>query len=157
MFWIIDGHNLIPFIPGISLSDLDDESKLIQWLLDHTHNQQDIVDVYFDKAPIGFPASKKFGRVTAHFVRTGKTADQAIIDRLRHLGKSARNVSVVSSDHQVQLNVRAQLARVVSSPEFVQKMTAAKQLEPDSEKTDFNISEDEVDKWMNLFDQDRAK
>ena len=29
MPYIIDGHNLIPKIPGIDLQDLDDEQKLI--------------------------------------------------------------------------------------------------------------------------------
>ncbi len=157
MFWIIDGHNLIPNIPGISLSDLDDESKLIQWLLDHTRTRQDVMDVYFDQAPIGYPASKKFGRVIAHFVRTGKTADQAIIDRLRLMGHSARNITVVSSDRQVQRNARAQQARVISSPEFVEKLITADKQEPETENMDSKISADEVEKWMKLFDQDPSK
>lgn len=155
MFWIIDGHNLIPNIPGISLSDLDDESKLIQWLLDHTRAHQDVMDVYFDQAPIGYPASKKFGRVTAHFIRTGKTADQAIIDRLQRLGHSARNITVVSSDRQVQQNARVRQAKVISSPEFIRKLMTADKLEPETENMESKISAEEVEKWMNLFDPDR--
>ncbi len=151
MFWIIDGHNLIPHVPGISLRDLDDESKLIQWLLDFARVEQDTIAVYFDQAPVGQPAVKKFGRVTAHFVRIGKTADQAIGERVQREGKSARNATVVSSDQQVQRNARALHAAIISSPEFVQKVIAASQKKSVTEKQEPNITTNEVEEWMSLF------
>ncbi|RPH75658.1 hypothetical protein EHM76_01140, partial [bacterium] len=151
MFWIIDGHNLIPHVPGISLRDLDDESKLIQWLLDFARIEQDTIAVYFDQAPVGQPSVKKFGRVTAHFVRIGKTADQAIGERVKREGKSARNATVVSSDQQVQRNARSLRAAILSSPEFVQRMIAASQKQSSTEKREPDIPSHEVEEWMNLF------
>lgn len=153
MFWIIDGHNLIPHVPSISLRDLDDESKLIEWLLNFARVEQDTIAVYFDQAPVGQPSIKKFGRVTAHFVRIGKTADQAIAERVQQEGKSAKNATVVSSDQQVQLNARALHAAVISSPEFVRLVIAASQKKSVTGKPEPNVSLNEVEEWMNLFNQ----
>ena len=95
MPYLIDGHNLIPKVAGLSLKAVDDEMQLIELL-------QEFCRIgasrwrYFDNSPPGQPGSGAFGPVTARFVREGRTADDAIAARLKRLGRSARNWTVVS-------------------------------------------------------------
>jgi uncharacterized protein len=106
MPYIIDGHNLIPKLPGLELSDIDDESRLIELLQEFCRRQRKRVEVYFDNAPPVERRAQSFGAVTARFVRQGTTADAAIRARLARLGRSARNWTVVSSDQEVQAAAR---------------------------------------------------
>jgi uncharacterized protein len=103
MPYLIDGHNLIPKVPGLNLSDIDDEMELVELLQVFCRRKRKTAEVYFDQAPPGFSGRRRFGQVTAYFVPQGHSADDAIRQRLKHLGKAARNWAVVSSDHQVQV------------------------------------------------------
>ena len=87
MAYIIDGHNLIPKIRGLRLDLPDDEEALIKMLQDFCRLQRKNVEVYFDRAAAGYAGKRGYGRVTAHFVREGSTADAVIISRLRRLKK----------------------------------------------------------------------
>ena len=118
MTLLIDGHNLIPHISGIDLSALDDEKALIRVLQEYCRLRRKQVEVYFDRAVVGQAGPRRFGQVMAVFVHEGRTADEAIMDRLNKLGKRARNATVVSSDRQVQQAARAAHASVVSSQAF---------------------------------------
>lgn len=118
MPWIVDGHNLIPKIPGMSLSMLDDEEQLIELLNQFTRVTKKKLLVYFDKAPPGMNNVQRFGFVSAYFVREGRSADSAIISKLKQLGKSAKNWTVVSSDREIRSEARSVGATVISSEEF---------------------------------------
>ncbi len=111
MPFLIDGHNLIPKIPGLNLQALDDEEQLIKLLQEYCRRQRKQVEVFFDNAPPGGVRARNFGLVIARFVRQGTTADQAIRERLTRLGRLARNWTVVSSDLTVQSWARAAQAR----------------------------------------------
>ena len=112
---IIDGHNLIPKINGINLSDLDDEMALIEILINYANIHRKKIEVYFDDGAIGCEGSQQFGRVIAFFVRSNITADQAIINRLKNINDSAHNWIVVSSDRWIQKNARQIGAKIISS------------------------------------------
>jgi predicted RNA-binding protein with PIN domain len=122
MPYLIDGHNLIPKLPGLSLTAIDDELQLVEWLQAYCQMKQKDIEVFFDLSPHGYPPNKKFGRVKAHFIRKGTTADEAIEASLLELKGSAQNYIVVSSDHRVQAAARAVRARVVSSEEFAREL-----------------------------------
>jgi len=79
MIFLIDGHNLIPHIPGLSLKELDDECQLIGMLQEFSRVSRQRVEVYFDKAPAGQSGTRNYGAVKAHFIREDSTADEAII------------------------------------------------------------------------------
>ncbi len=151
MSYLIDGHNLIPKIPGLSLNSMDDETQLIQWLQEFCRQTQKTVEVYFDNAPAGQVRTQRFGQVKAHFIRAGHTADQAIITRLQRLGRSARNWSVVSSDRQVAAAARELHASVISSDDFV-RFLSIKNNELGSEvDADLALNSTEIDEWLGLF------
>lgn len=122
---IIDGHNLIPKVPGLSLSDPDDEQNLIDLLQRYARHRRGApkrIEVFFDRAPLGRAGVRSYGRLVAHFVQEGKTADEAIRQFVTALGKSARNVTVISSDRQVQAGARELRAAVMSSEDFARQL-----------------------------------
>ena len=127
MPYIIDGHNLIPKLPGMHLDMVDDEMQLVELLQDFCRQRRKQVDVYFDNAPAGGLKVQKYGAVTAHFTRSGIPADEAIRARLGRLGRESRNWTVVSSDRAVQAYARSAKAQIISSEIFA-NMQEAKQL-----------------------------
>ena len=151
MIVIIDGHNLIPHLPGLSLGDADDEDQLIQVLQEYARLRRVSIEVFFDGAPAA--GLRKLGRVQAHFVQSGTTADEAIMARLRSLGKRARNTQVVSSDRQVQQAARAVHAVVISSSEFVGEWMKLMDQEPGLDPRNRLLSEQEVEAWERVFRQ----
>ncbi len=150
MPYLIDGHNLIPHVPGLSLSELDDEMRLVELLQAFCRQRRKRVDVYFDKAPPGVPVQRKFGPVTAYFVREGMIADDAIRLRLRALGRTARNWTVVSSDHQVQAEARAAHAQVLPSGSFAEMLVQGTGEEPPS-RTGSEAPRPDIQEWLDLF------
>ena len=153
MPYLIDGHNLIPRLPGLSLDIVDDEDQLIQRLQVFCQRQQKNAEVFFDRAPVGEANMRRFGRVTAHFVHRGRTADEAIRSRLVRLKGAARNWTVVSSDRQVRAAARSAGARVLSAAEFarlLQKTLDEAGNDPEA-LSDAEIPPDEIDDWLALF------
>lgn len=153
MSYLIDGHNLVPWVRGLSLQRLDDEMELIQRLQIFSRVRRQKVEVYFDKAAPGRAGSYTFGLVKAIFVTERSSADEAIRSRLKKLGVKARNWKVVSSDRQVQANARYSHAEVIPSDEFAAMLEGAL-LQAVKNPTDQpGLSEEEVDDWLKMFNQ----
>ena len=155
MTYIIDGHNLIPKIPGLNLSDPDDENQLIHILQRFCRLRRAKAIVYFDQAPPGMSGGKNFGSVRANYVRQGRTADDAIIEKLRKMGRRARNVTVVSSDRQVQQAARAVHAKVMTSDAFAGEWDTLISEEPSLDPRVQPLSEQELAEWEALFSEKR--
>lgn len=153
MPYLIDGHNLIPKVPGLHLGSVDDEMQLVVLLQEFCRLSRKQVDVYFDQAPPGQSGKRILGTVTAHFVPSGRTADQAIGQRLGKLGRSARNWTVVSSDQSVQLSARQAGAQVMTAEAFARQLreVLVQTDKANSEKIESNLSPEEVDEWLDLF------
>lgn len=153
MPYIIDGHNLIPHVPGLSLHAIDDEMQLVELLQEFCRLSQQQVEVFFDNAPPVQPRLRRFGRLTAYFVPAGQTADQAIQRKLARLGRAARNWRVVSSDKAVQAEASSRHAQVVSSADFVHLMqqTLVKSSVENELQDSKTISEAELQEWLTLF------
>lgn len=148
---IIDGHNLIPHLPGINLSDLDDEDQLVNWLMQYCRLKRSKAHVFFDQAPIGHSGVKTRGSVTVHYVPQGRIADDAIKAYLKKLGKAARNVTVVSSDRQVTAAAHSYHTGVITSEAFAREMTALSDQVPEIDPRSRQISDEEVRRWEALF------
>lgn len=152
MPYIIDGHNLIPKIPGLSLQDIEDEMQLVSMLQEFCRVNRKEVEVFFDNAPPGGSTARNYGRVVARFIREGGTADHAIKQKLKRLGGEARNWTVVSSDREVQVNAKALRAKFISSEVFAQQLMEVLNSsgEPQVDSED-ELSSEEVDDWMQIF------
>jgi len=155
MPYLIDGHNLIPKL-GLRLDSIDDEMELVAILQEFCRLERRQVEVFFDGAPAPHAGTRKLGAVTAHFIRLGTTADNAILNRLKRLGKGARNWIVVSSDRQVQAEARAAHAEVTSSDSFAGMLKQARHSAP-KPGDDRKLSSKEVEDWLKLFEERRHK
>lgn len=151
MAYLIDGHNLIPKIPGMSLDSIDDEEELVALLQEFCRQRRKHAEVFFDNAPAGFKSLLRSGWVTAHYVRRGQTADEGIRLRLNRLGKSASNWTVVTSDRQVQVNARALHAQVMTSDDFANLLEQVLRGKGDASAANRSLSPEEVQAWIDLF------
>lgn len=161
MSYLIDGHNLIPKVRGLSLQRLDDEMELIQRLQIFSRLRRQTLEVYFDKAAPGRAGRVSYGLVKAIFVPESSSADEAIRIRLQKLKRNAQNWKVVSSDRQVQANARYSHAEVISSEEFAGMLESAILQAVKNPTDQKGLSDAEVDDWLKMFenpgqdDQDR--
>lgn len=155
MPYLIDGHNLIPKL-GLRLDSLDDEMELVTILQEFYKRDRKPIEVYFDGAPPAQAGTRKLGTVTAHFVRLGDSADNAIRKRLKSLGKSAKNWTVVSSDRQIQAEANAARAEIVSSDSFAAMLKHSRDSAPKA-AGDRKLSDSEIDEWMRLFQKGKPK
>ena len=152
MHYLIDGHNLIPKLPGLSLQSIDDELSLVELLQEYCRRSRNQVDVYFDNAPLGQAGTRKYGIVSAHFISQGRTADDAIRHRLGKLGRAGKNWMVVSSDLRVQMDARAIHAQTLPSEKFARELLAVLGSSPTVERpADAVLSAEEVAAWMGIF------
>lgn len=159
MAYLIDGHNLIPKIPGFNLKQVDDEMRLVKLLQDFCQIRRKNIDVYFDGAPAGQARKQRFGMVTAHFIRKEMQADTAIIQRIRKLNREAQNWIVVTSDHRIQSEARVRKAQVVSSEEFAAQVieTLSERGAKGGNEDHQLLSEGEIEEWMRLFGENKTK
>ena len=149
MPYLIDGHNLIPKL-GLRLDSPDDEMELVAVIQEFCRLGRRQAEIYFDGAPTPHAGTRKLGTITAHFVPLGTPADDAIRKRLKKMGKTAKNWTVVSSDRQVQADARAVQAEVVASESFARSLKQVMNAAPAS-KGERNISEAEVAEWLEMF------
>lgn len=151
MPYLIDGHNLIPKL-GLRLDSAEDEMELLRMLGEYCrYSRKQGLEVYFDGAPTPMAGSRQIGLIKAHFVHQGISADDAIRNRLKKLGKAAKNWSVVSSDRQVQADARAAHAAVISSDEFAEQVMNVLRAGPPSGSSQPTLGPAQLDEWMELF------
>ncbi|MCJ7825748.1 MAG: NYN domain-containing protein [Anaerolineales bacterium] len=151
MPYIIDGHNLIAALPDLDLSDLDDEKKLVEMLQGFCSRTERRATVYFDRGAPGGEPTIKSGRVHVKFVRLPRSADDAIRDHLRKLGKEAPNWTIVSSDREVRSAALRVGASVLHSGAFVQIILQDANTSDQSEKPQEILSDKDLDEWERLF------
>ena len=153
MQYIIDGHNLIPHIRGISLGDLEDEQALIEVLTPFLRATSSRALVFFDKAAQGHEGKRNFGLVQAVFVPASQSADSAIENYIHKLGASARNQTLVSSDRRVQAAGRARYMTILTSAELAQKIQAQSNSRVSQTTPEKPLSAEEIARWEDLFSQ----
>ncbi|MBE0698229.1 MAG: NYN domain-containing protein, partial [Anaerolineaceae bacterium] len=118
------------------------------------------IEVFFDGAPPGQAGERSYGTIRAHFVAAGLTADDAILRYLLAQKGAARNVTVVSSDRQVQANARSLHAGVVSSEEFARLLSTIPTAPPKTPRRPAPspaMSDKELGGWYDLFNVDPAQ
>ncbi len=147
MPYIIDGHNLIPKIPGLHLDQLDDEQSLFTLLDKYFKRIRKKAVVYFDQASLSSHSSFHTAYLHAHFVRSPSSADEAILLQLKELGGDARNYTIVTSDHWIADNAHAVGASVISNDDFARQLLT----DPSKPKNKIKNPGDDVDYWLDIF------
>jgi predicted ribonuclease YlaK len=90
--------------------------------------------------------------VTAHFVLKGTTADQEMISCIQRMKKSARSVTLVTSDGRIRIEAQAAQAKLLRSEEFASLvMDAVVESEISGATNIPPVSGDEVNEWLRLF------
>lgn len=150
---LVDGHNLIGQVPGLSLADADDEAQLVLLLRRYsTARRGRQVVVVFDGGVYGHPQQLNGYGITCYFARSPQDADAELIKRLRAL-KRPRDWSLVTSDRQIVRVAEEMRVAVIGAREFARQLRPAPQRPaslPD-EKPDVRLSEAEIDEWLDLF------
>lgn len=159
MEYYIDGHNLIPKLPGISLSEDGDEEKLLERIQEFARLSRRKCTVFFDKAPENRTKNAHYGTVQVVYVTHHYKADEEIIARVNKAGARVKEITVVSSDQHVQWQSHQAGASVMPSEKFAAEMEKiflyGKSQEGGHSKMspqmEAKLSSDEVEEWLRIF------
>lgn len=160
MHWLIDGHNLIGQLPGVQLSDPNDEEKLLEYLRRYRARTGHQLTVVFDAGQSYQPAqTKKRGGITVQFVAHGQSADKAILRRLRRV-RNPQGTTVVSSDRALQQAAERAGIRWVTAQAFSQQLVelfaGPEPVDDAGSQAELELSPDEVDEWLKLFKRPKS-
>lgn len=152
--YVIDGHNLIPKIPGLSLSQLDDELRLLELLEEYSRKARVHLEVFFDGAPPTQAGTRKGGLIHTHFVRQGITADDAIIDYLNTHTHERDRLILVSSDARIISTASHLKVTHLKSEQFSRDiMNTIQSSNKSNSNADSVMRPDELEEWLRLFNQ----
>ena len=154
MPFLIDGHNLVGQMPDLSLSDPDDEAKLVDRLMRFIARTGKRVTVVFDPgrsgaAPALGHSQHRTGNLTVMYAPAGQTADDVIRARVGDV-KDKQGLIVVTSDSAVAGFTRVNGIRVEASRDFIKRMDAAITGGP-AGRSKPQGSRREIENWADVF------
>lgn len=161
--WLIDAHNLMHLIPPVtrdySNNRLDGIGYLTTLVDSWCMNLKRKALLVFDGHPLHLGMKFRYCRVA---FSGGKTADEAIINRLNN--RSASNWIVISNDREVLSQARLKGAETQTADTFLNqfgsKGSAGRQETPTSgdhplKQADVDVSDNEVEEMLRLFNKSR--
>ncbi len=156
---LVDGHNLIGRSPDLSLSDPQDEAKLIARLSHYAARSGKQVTVVFDPSPEAAPGAlgvtrEERGRLSVVYAPPGRKADDLIREIASHT-RDRKGLVVVTSDHALASFVRQCGVRVQAAESFIEQMRAAQLGEKPSEKPQASAAD--VALWSQVFQEPPEK
>lgn len=116
---LIDGHNLIGRLPDISLSDPDDEQRLLAKLEAALAGTSGRVLVVFDPGPtppVDAPPYRG-GRIEVTFARPPDRADDVIMGVIRS-DPNPKHITVVTADREILACARRRRCRIIKPDRF---------------------------------------
>ena len=156
---LIDGHNLIAQMPGLRLSDIDDEAQLVMLLRRYAAARRGRrITVVFDHGVYGHPQRLDGYGVTCSFARSPHDADTQLIRRITTIAHP-HEWTVVTSDRQVAQAAVARGIRVIDSRTFAHTLLqltnpAPRQPSANADKPERPLERTEVDEWLRLFGEE---
>ncbi|MDW8147714.1 MAG: NYN domain-containing protein [Roseiflexaceae bacterium] len=156
---LIDGHNLIAQMPGLRLSDVDDEAQLVMILRRYAAQRRGrAIVVVFDQGAYGHPQHLDGYGVTCIFARSPQDADAQLIRRIAAI-TNPREWAVVTADRQVAQAAAARGMRVINSRTFAQTLATLEsppRRSANSEKPERTPGQSEVEEWLRLFGEEEG-
>ncbi len=152
---LIDGHNLIGQMHDLSLSDPDDEEKLISRLRYLAERSEKRMTIVFDPAPndtrihIGSGQSQHGAKLTVIYAHSGRKADDVIRSIVGEV-KDRQGLIVVTSDAAVADFTRRCGVRTQSSQDFIRWMNAQTSAKPNIDAKPIGSAK-EVINWSDVF------
>lgn len=150
---LVDGHNLIAHMPGMRLSDSDDEAQLVLLLRRYAARKRGRrVVVVFDHGVYGHPDNLNGYGVECHFARSPRDADSELIRRIRAVRKPGQ-MQVVTSDRAVAAVAHERRIGVISSAMFARKLhpLPGADAQTPAKPPERPLSESEIEEWLRLF------
>lgn len=154
MPYLIDGHNLVNFVPGLSLTAPDDEAQLIARLRHWLAQAGKRGVVFFDQGQVGHTTGGT-ATLQVRFARPPRTADQAIEDFLRQTPNPA-GWTVITADQRLAATARRLRAAVCAPAAWVRAMQAATPTQAAHQKM-HGLSPAEVAEWEQAFARRKAR
>ncbi len=151
---LIDGHNLIGHTPDLSLSDPNDEAKLIARLKAYIARTGREITVVFDPDPDSDPAGFDYsrfreGRLEVIYAQAWQKADDVIREIVGEV-KDRRGLIVVTSDGALANFTRQCGVRVRSSAVFEREMRQTLHAAPDEDEKPV-AGASEINIWAEVF------
>lgn len=148
--YLIDGNNVLRSNTDMKKLFEEDSERakdlLIQKVVDHFKDSNNKITIFFD----GFSFVHSFSNVS-HNVSVkhakNKTADDTILITIEK-SKNTRNIIVVTSDLEVQKKAKVRLCEVMSSDEFIKKLSTRRV--SSGEKPDKPTTR-EIEEWTRIF------
>jgi predicted RNA-binding protein with PIN domain len=158
MAYLIDGHNLIGQLADLSLTDPNDEAKLVQKLISFAARASKRVVVVFDSGLPGGKSRLSTAQVEVIFASAHSNADNVMKERIKRARDPGQWV-VVSNDRVVLDAARARRMSTLTSAEFAPQLRATPspkspkpaEVEDQGEAADVHLSPAEVEAWLKLF------
>jgi len=152
---LIDGHNLIGVLPGLSLEDPDDEWQLVQMLVPYRGRTGKAMTVVFDPGPAPWlPRTHRLGGIEVVFAPQGGSADGLILGRVQH-SRNPQRWLVVTSDRELSDAAARLGARVQGAEAFAARLAERGGALPDRKESP--PSPEEVEAWLALFNGNDGK
>ena len=152
---IIDGWNVCWKIPEIAELIPDNlamaRKKFNLAINNYFLNKKSVYKIIYDGQP-GIVSSKyEFKGQDIQFSKNPESADQKILSFLK-IQKNPSIWTIVSSDRELTGRARNLGVNVIASEDFILKLRKSKiQLNDDSKKNNPNLSKNEINDWLDLF------
>ncbi len=167
MTLLIDGYNLLHVTglfgkgggPGSFQRSREALLRFLAASLEPAERMNTTIVFDANDAPPGLPQEHLFEEITVRYARDYSDAD-ALIEELIQRDNAPRSLLVVSSDHRIQRAARRRRAQNVDSDVWYSRLwqqrvqTRRGQHRPHPEKPIGELSEAEIDYWVNEFLRD---
>lgn len=157
MRYLIDGHNLIAYLPNIDLDDPNDEPKLVNMLNGFANRDgKHRLEIVFDNGIPGGESRMSKSRVKVFFASSQRTnADTIIKKRIRTI-RDRKAWVVVTSDREIRQAAGDHGVRCLSCAEFARVLERPAAPPPIHRGIDPNahVPKDEVEEYLLEFGED---
>ncbi|MBM4423598.1 MAG: hypothetical protein FJ030_09435 [Chloroflexi bacterium] len=150
--YLIDGHNLIGQMPGLSLDDPHDEAKLAMHVRRFCVHERRKATIIFDGGLPGGVSRLSNSDVTVIFASDRRTtADDLLLNRIRN-ERNPGGLIVVTSDQKIANAARQRRMTVKPSREFAREVSrAAKAARGAGAEKERGLSKEELEEWEAMF------
>lgn len=155
MPYLIDGHNLISYLPDIDLNDPDDEAKLVLKLRGFMARRRKKCTVIFDQGLPGGRSHLSTPSVTVIFASANQTNADAIIRERIKRATDLKGLVIVTSDREIITEAEHAGMEAMRCVEFAHMMLRPYKPKP-HKGLDENVwvSPKEVDEWLLIFGEE---
>jgi hypothetical protein len=157
MHYLIDGHNLIARMPGLSLSDPDDEAKLVgllrRWAA--ADSRRKVIVIFDAGLPAGLDKRLSGGGVKVIFAPNNSTADRLLVRRIEEVSDTAAH-TVISSDAAIlaaaaRRRIPTQRSELFAADMIADRTFGREEKAPSERPEPPAMDANELQEWLKLF------